>query len=263
MDAASSGRPAVRTAALVAGAFLVSLALRIAVARDLLASDPLVQIPVLDDREYIDMARAMAEGRAEPWFFAPLYPWLLSFTVRLLEQAMPLACLTNAVLGATATATAAAAGTAMHSRMAGVIAACLHGLAGVFLFHDALPGQESALALLHLVALLLAVRLTRDARPWTALLLGAVAGVAVLGRGTSAALVLLAVPAIAARVPRQRWRIAALCAAGLASVLVPAAIRNASVAGDFSPLPWARGPNLYAANGPDARATTSFYSSEL
>jgi hypothetical protein len=260
---AAAPSPARLAWAVVAVCVAVSASVRAVVLHDLLAADPLLRVAVLDDRAYLAMARAVAERRGEPWFLAPLHPWIVAQASRFADLGLPLACGVNAVLGVVASALAAAAGCALHSRAAGLAAGLLHALSGVFVFHDVLPGQEPALTALHLAGLLIAVRAGRAGGPGTFAALGACAGVAALGRATSVALVLLAVPAWLRSDRRRRVLAAAACAAGLLLVLGLASSRNASVAGDFTPFPWSGGPNLYAANGPDARATVAFHAADL
>ena len=242
---------------------VVSLVIRSLVLRDLLAEDPLFHVPVLDDRAYLDIARSMADGRTDPWFLAPLYPWLLWLAAVVLPLGMPLACGINVVLGAAGSVAATAAATSLHSRTAGFIAGLLHASCGAFVFQDVTPGQEPALSLLHLLALCFAVRLARRRDPRSAALLGGCAGIAVLGRGTSMSLLLLAAPVLLRSDRGAALRLAAACGAGLLLTLIPAAVGNASLGGGPTPLPWSGGPNLYAANGPDSRATVSFYAADL
>ncbi len=263
MSEVGSDRTAARAWPVVVGVVAISLAVRWLVLRDLLAADPLLKAPTLDDRAYLDMARAMNAGERGAWFLAPVYPWVVAAASRLFPFGMPLACGVDVALGAAASGALAAAGCALHSRTAGVIAGLAHALVAAFVFLDVTPGQETALVLLHALAFLAAIRLT-DGGGWkTAALFGVCVGVAVLGRATSVAALLFAVPAFVRADARRRLRVGAACAAGLLVVLLPAALRNASVTGDFTPLPWSGGPNLYAANGPDARATISFFAKDL
>jgi 4-amino-4-deoxy-L-arabinose transferase-like glycosyltransferase len=196
---------------------------------------------------------------------APLYPWTLAAASAGATPGMASAERLSVLVGALTAATVAVAARAVHSSLAGWIAGALYAFAGAFVFQDVLPGQEPLLCLLHAAGLLLAARFLAGGRPWTAAAFGAVVGAAVLGRSTSAALgVAFAVAAIARATPRRRaWLAALLAAAGAAVVLVPAAARNVSAAGEFSPFPWSGGPNFYLANGPEARRETAFSSAEL
>ena len=65
--------------------------------------DPLVRSPVLDAREIVDLALAIAQGELprEPFYRAPGYAWLLSLLLRagVSEATLPtLAVLINAML---------------------------------------------------------------------------------------------------------------------------------------------------------------------
>src|SRR5205814_5013817 len=94
---------------------------------------------------------------------------------------------------------------------------------------------------------------------------GVVAGAAVLGRSVSASLgaALVVVAAAHVRPPRRAAVGIALAVLGAAAVLLPAALRNASATGDFTPLPWSGGPNFYLANGPESRRTLNYAAKEL
>src|SRR5258705_5884685 len=86
-----------------------------------------------------------------------------------------------------------------------------------------------------------------------------------LGRATTWVLAVAFAAVALARVrPMRRALVGvAFAALGAAVVLIPAAIRNASAFGDFTPLPWSGGTNLYMANGPFSRQFATFASPEI
>lgn len=245
--------------AAAAACALVAGAARVWVHRDLYANDPTLAVPVLDDRYYLETIARIARGERFDSFLAHLHPWLASVAGAGKEPTLAFLGGVNAVLGALTSGVVALAAGLAAGRRAALVAGLLHALAGVFLFHDVLPGQEAGVGLGAALAIACGVALLRpDLRRFAALAavgLGVGVGIAALGRGTSLALLACALPAVGTR--RPRLGTAALCAAGLALVLCAGAVRNQRVGGPLSPFPWSGGANLYLANGPDARTTVS------
>ena len=248
---------------------LVAGAARWWVHRDLHASDPTLLSPVLDDAYYLEVAERIGRGDSFDSFLAHLHPWMA--TRLSMWSALTVATLggMNAVLGALTSGIVAWAAGVTAGRRAAYAAGGLHALAGVFLFHDVLPGQEAAIGLAAAVTILCGTALVVGRRPYAirlaALGLGVAIGVATLGRGTSLALLACAIPGWLRR-PRTAAGVrlcAVLCAAGLALVLLAGAGWNQHVGGPFSPFPWSGGVNAYLTNGPDARATVSMTAGEL
>lgn len=231
------------------------------------AGNPLFELAILDDRNYLDLARELASGSggATSWFLAPLYPFVLSLAGSVGGFSLATASVLSLLCGVGTTALVALGARRLHGPVAGWIGGLLQALAGTFVFHDILPGQEPLLCLLHAAGFLLTLRLLERPAAAPAVALGLLAGVAMLGRATSIALPLAALVVLLPRCDGRgpRLRLAGALVAGLALVLVPAALRNLSVVGDLTPFPWSGGVNLYMANGPDARAGTTFGAREL
>ncbi len=242
----------------------VALVIRLWVLFEQRGANPLYTLAILDDRTYLDLAIGLRDGSASrPWFLAPLHPAVLALVSA--TPTMLTVSLVNLTAGVATSVAAAWTARALHSQAAGWVSGLLVAGGGTFVFHDTLPGQEPLLALLHVVGVLLVVRWLRTGALLDAGLLGVVAGVATMGRATSLALAAAALLLAATRLrPRAtQLRGTGALVLGLALVLVPAALRNHRVAGDFTPLPWSGGVNLYMANGPDARELTAFGAREL
>ncbi len=253
---------------------VVALALRLWVLFEERAGNPLFRLAILDDGQYLDLAAAYADGSpARPWFLAPLYPYLLSVVAASARPSMLAASLLNVVAGTLTAVCAALAARDLVGRgtgdraggLAGWLAGGALALSGTFVFHDALPGQEPLLCLLHVAAFWAGLRWLRSGSPPAAGAAGLAAGVASMGRATSLGIAVAAAALALTRLRPARRALPGLAALllGLAVVLVPAALRNRSVAGDLTPFPWSGGVNLYVANGPDARAETAFVAREL
>lgn len=239
---------------------VTSLALRFWTLDQQRAGNPLFRTAILDDQRYLDIVTGNAPSQA--WFHGPLYSWVLSL-VGAAELAS--ACAVNAFVGVVTSVAIALVARQLHSDRAGWIAGLIHAAAGVFVFHDIIPGPAALLGLLHVVALGLAVAWCRSGSWWLGGLVGVVTGVAMMGRPTAAALGPAALFVAWRAIPsRKRFLVgSAAAAAGLLLVLFPAALRNQSVIGEFTPLPWNGGVNAYAANGPEARRSLSIQASEF
>ncbi len=258
-ERAGSTRGALAAVASACG--IVGLTLRGLVHGDLYALDPLLAQPVLDDAAYLSMARSLVEGGAGAWFLAPLHPWIAARLATFLELDLALLGGLNAVAGGLTSAVVALLAARLAGLRGGLCAGLIHALAGTFVFHDVLPGQEPLLGLLFAVACLAALRLERTGDELSAGALGLLIGVAMLGRGTSVALLLAAVPGLR-RSERPRRAILSLTA-GLILALAPATVRNLVVADAMTPFPSSGGANIYLASGPDSRAAVAFAAHEM
>jgi tetratricopeptide (TPR) repeat protein len=244
----------------------VALATRLLVLFDQRADNPLFTLGILDDGLYLQLAAGLTDG-SDPraWFLAPLYPWALAAASSVLGPGMLTASLVNVAAGTLAAVLAALAARDLHSQAAGWFAGGLVAFAGTFVFHDVLPGQEPLLCLLHVAGASAALRWLRGGAVLDAGWAGLASGVAAMGRATSLSIALaaLALAALRLRPARRLLPGVAALVLGVLVVLLPAALRNRSVAGDLTPFPWSGGVNLYVANGPDARAETAFVAREL
>lgn len=258
------------------GVALLSLAVRVWVLTEQLATNPMLRAAWLDDGYYIAFARALTEGVPRSWFMAPAYPGLLALAAPFGggEIDLALACWVNVPLGVGTSVAIALCARSLHSPAAGWIAGLLHALLGAFAFLDTTPGQEPLLCLLHVLAFATALWLARRVSvseggrvargvAWPAGALGVASGLAVLGRSTSIVLLLGLLPVLRRLGARGRGVAMGAAAAGLLAALVPAALVNGTLNGDPNPLPWGGGPVLYFGNGPDSRASTSYLAMQL
>jgi tetratricopeptide (TPR) repeat protein len=233
-------------------------------------------------------AQALAAGDwlgREVFFQAPLYPYLLGVLYRLAGDGPLAVHLLQAVMGAAACGLLAAAGWLFFGRRVGLLAGLGLALYPPSIFLEGLI-QKSALDLLLTGALLVALGLLArrpTVRRWlaaglllgllvlsreNALILAAVllawlwlgwrgrpATVAPAGAGTAAGgSATVAMPAAA--IPRRmRWAWTAGLAAGLGLVLLPVALRNQVVGGEWALTTSNLGVNFYIGNNPQANGT--------
>ena len=133
-------------AALPAAVGVVALLLRLWVLVDQRADNPLYTLAILDDRTYLDLAAAVRDASdPQPWFLAPLHPWVLGLVSS--APTMLTASFVNLVAGTLTAVAAAWAARDLHSSAAGWVTGALVAGAGTFVFHDTLPGQEALLGL--------------------------------------------------------------------------------------------------------------------
>lgn len=226
---------------------------------------PLGQVPVLDQREFISLAHAMADNSlpAEPFYRAPGYAAFLAIFLLLgtpAEQLFRAALLLGALLHALNAWLCARAAREWVSDESAVPAGLLYALNPV-LVHFALQANDATLGLTCFLAGLGALgAATKEARPrpkaWLAASLAWALATVVR---PNYLLGWLAVPALAA----LRTRSLRITAGALAGVVVFAGLGlwQLAVSGTFGFLP-AQGPyNLWASNQPGAHGR--YYTQKL
>ena len=207
---------------------------------------------------YDDWARALAAGDwlGQGIFYqAPLYPYFLGALYAVFGHDLLAVRIVQCILGALACALLGAAGSQFFCRTIGVFSGILLAVYPTAFFADGLI-QKSSLDIffvcLFLVALAAAMELR--ARPLAWLACGVVLGMLTLTRENALALVPVAVAFIALQRRDAGWRVRAGASLlfGLALALLPVAVRNTMVGGEFHLTTAQLGPNLYIGNNPTA-----------
>jgi tetratricopeptide (TPR) repeat protein len=195
----------------------------------------------------------------EVFYQAPLYPYFLATVYWLLGQDVFIVRAVQILLGACSCVLIFLAGWQMFSRGAGKLAGILLALYAPAIFFDGLI-QKSALDLFLLcVALWLASGLER--KPTSYLrwcVLGMAMGALVLTRENALVLVAGILFWLTLRfrgLGRQRLVLATLFLAGLAALLLPVAVRNQVVGGEFHLTTSQFGPNFFIGNHKGATGT--------
>ena len=199
----------------------------------------------MDSQEYDRWAQEIASGSwlgSQVFFQAPLYPYLLAVLYAVFGRSLDAVYLTQIGLAVAGIWALYRAGREMGGERVGLAAAGLAAFYGPFLFHDVQLLKES-LAVSATCFLLWA--LTR--KRW--LVAGLLLGVLALLRENA----LLLLPFLAAG--KGFVRRGALLLAGLILALLPVAIRNGIVGGDFLPTTFQGGVNFYIGNNPEADGT--------
>jgi len=213
----------------------------------------------MDSQEYDRWARALAAGDwlgSEPFFQAPLYPYLVALVYRLTGVSTDAVYLLQIAVAVAALAALARAADRMLGAPHGLVAAALGALYGPFVFHDVQLLKESfaVSAACLLLAVLAAARAGGRARTWLGA--GAVLGLLALLRENALLLApLLALLALRRGERRASLARVALFAAGVLLPLAPVAARNAALGGGFLPTTWQGGVNFWIGNHAGADGT--------
>jgi tetratricopeptide (TPR) repeat protein len=226
----------------------------------------------LDTTVYTQLASRAAAGdwTLGPglYFVSPLYIYFLA-AILAFAQSFTAARVIQILLGTAAVGLIFSASRAWFNTRAGWLAAILAALTGLFTFHEVLLLQAALdpfLTAAGLAALALAFeaetrgarREARKARLWF-VASGLAFGVQTLNRpNVLIPAALIAGLLLCRAVVRGGWRAAGpglFMAAGLALALAPVTIRNAVVAGDWSPASSHGGLNFYIGNNAEADGT--------
>ncbi|HEY0515271.1 MAG TPA: tetratricopeptide repeat protein [Thermoanaerobaculia bacterium] len=242
----------------------LALALRLAhlwAVRD----QPFVSWLAMDSQEYDRWAVGIAAGDwlgSRVFFQAPLYPYLLAAVYAVLGHRLALVYLLQILLAVAGCWALYRAGREMDGERTGLAAALLAAIYGPFLFYDVQLLKES-LAVTVTGFLLWTLTLAQARSPRSRRGLGAwlgtglLLGVLALLRENALLLVPFLLPLAWNR--EDRWgglaRRGGALVAGLVLALLPVAIRNGVVGGDFLPTSSQGGVNFYIGNNPGADGT--------
>lgn len=229
--------------ALLATAFVIRLAHWWAV-RD----EPFFAWLAMDSQEYDRWAQGIANGDwlgSQVFFQAPLYPYALGLLYAVFGRSLDAVYLFQIVLAVAGCWALYRAGRLMGGERVGLAAAGLAAFYGPFLFHDVQLLKESAA-----VAGVSFLLWSLAARRWFAA--GVLLGILALLRENALLLLPFLLPLAAAKGFVRR---SAALIGGLFLALLPVAIRNGVVGGDFLPTTFQGGVNFYIGNNPEADGT--------
>lgn len=238
----------------LAGIFLLALLARLTALVELRGT-PWNDVLLGDSSYFHAWGSSIAAGTArgdQPFFQAPLYPYVLGGIFALFGNALTLVRVLQSVLGALAAVLVAAGTRRFASERAGWIAGALAALYAPAVWYD-LQIEKTSLTT-SISAALFFLMVTRDPRRriGTALAAGIALGALVLLRQNAAVLALPVGAAFLGPGDRPRGRTLAALGIGAALFLVPVARHNLA-AGDV-PLPTTSnaGVNFYIGNGAQA-----------
>ncbi|MDX1642786.1 MAG: glycosyltransferase family 39 protein [Thermoanaerobaculia bacterium] len=223
---------------------------------------PFVGSLVMDSEEYDRWAREIAGGEwlgSEPFFQAPLYPYLLAVVYAVVGIAsaarLDAVYLLQIVLAVAGCWALYRAGRLLGGSRLGLAAAGLAAVYGPFLFYDVQLLKESLAVTTVSFLLWGLVAAARGGRLGVWLAVGVGAGVLVLLRENALLVVPFLLPVAVVPGRSGALRRMTLVVAGLALVLAPVAVRNAAVGGGFLPTTFQGGVNFYIGNNASADGT--------
>ena len=237
--------------------FALALSLRLLHLWQLRAS-PFLEFELGDGAVYAAWARRIAAGDwlgSEVFFQSPLYPYFLATVYTILGDDPLLVRGLQCVLSAAACALLASAGASLFSQGAGIVAGLLLATYAPSIFLDALLQKSVFDVFFVCLALWLGARLALTPRFGLAAALGVAVGLLAIARENALILVgvlgvwLLVLRGVALR---RRLILAGCFAAGLAAAMLPIALRNFWVGGEFYLTTSQLGMNLYLGNHPGA-----------
>ena len=245
-------------AAIVAGA----LALRLWNVAELAAHDPFFARPSVDEQMYHEWAQRIAAGdwRGDQVFLnGPLYPYLLGGLYAIVGPSVYAARAAQAVIGALSCALTWWVGRRRFAPAVALGAAALVAVSRMLIFYDSVLVADALMVPLALLAAAAAIAALD--RPglvrWFAV--GIASGLGALARPN-----LLLVGALCAAWAAVSGRDHALparagwlagFALGALVCIAPVTWRNYAVSGDFVPITYSGGLNLFIGNNPDATGT--------
>jgi tetratricopeptide (TPR) repeat protein len=262
-SSADLNRPALRDRFLpvAVAIFLVSLIVRLVHLYQIRRA-PFFTLLMGDAQSYHAWAQRLAAGDwigSDVFYQAPLYPYFLGLVYTLLGEAPITVRLCQAVIGSLACVWLAFAASRLFSRPAGIVAGLMLAFYAPAIFFDGLI-QKSVLDafLLCLALALFSVLIVQPVRRRSWLWVGVTLGCLTLSRENAvvfASAVLLWLLSCQRHLARARLALAGFLLAGLAIVLLPVALRNKIVSGEFHLTTSQFGPNFYIGNNEAASGT--------
>jgi 4-amino-4-deoxy-L-arabinose transferase-like glycosyltransferase len=245
-------------AAIVAGA----LTLRLWNVAELAAHDPFFARPSVDELMYHEWAQQIAAGhwRGDQVFLnGPLYPYLLGGLYALAGPSLYAARAAQAVIGALSCALVWWVGRRRFAPAVALGAAGLVAASRMLIFYDSVLVADALMVPLALGAAGAAFAAHDRPGPARWFAVGIASGLGALARPN---LLLVGASCVAWAAVGQRDRALAARAGWLAAFalgalvcIAPVTWRNYSVSGDFVPITYSGGLNLFIGNNPDADGT--------
>jgi tetratricopeptide (TPR) repeat protein len=222
---------------------------------------PFFELRIGDGEAYHLWAQRIAAGDwlgQDVFYQAPLYPYFLAIVYRIFGDGALQLRLIQAIIGATSCALLAVAGARLWGKR-GILAGVILATYPTAIFLDGL--LEKSVLVTMFTALLLALLATSpgNTRPHRWLATGIVLGLLVLTRENAILLIVPVLLWITLSTGRESlWNpsgVVPMFLAGSALVLLPVAVRNYAVGGEFHLTTSQFGPNLYIGNHLGASGT--------
>jgi len=215
---------------------------------------PFFDHPIMDASYHDAWAREIAGGslvRSEPFFRAPLYSYVLALIYSVSDGSYLLPRMLQLILGGLTSAVVYLLGRRLMGRTAGITAGIIAAAYPVLIYFDGELLTESLFTFFCALSLLLLDMAVRKRRPGLWVWPGLCLGLALITRPTVGLFVPLAL-AGCIWLARRKTLAALALLAGLAIPVTPVTVHNYAVSGEFIPVVWQGGLNLYLGNNPSA-----------
>jgi tetratricopeptide (TPR) repeat protein len=215
---------------------------------------PFFNHPIMDASYHDTWAREIAGGglmRSEPFFRAPLYSYALAFVYSVSEGSYLVPRIIQFILGGLTSAMVYLLGRRLMGRTAGIVAGLIAAVYPVLIYFDGDLLSESLFTFLCTLSLLLLDAAARGRNPGLWLWPGLSLGLALITRPTVGLFVPMALVGCI-WLARRRALAALILLAGLVIPVAPVTLHNYAVSGEFIPVVWQGGLNLYLGNNPSA-----------
>jgi 4-amino-4-deoxy-L-arabinose transferase-like glycosyltransferase len=241
--------------------FATALTLRLLHLREIGLHDPFFELPAAGARLYHQWAIEIAGGNwlGEGVFvLAPLYAYFLGLLYALFGSGVAVAMIANSLVGALSCVLVVAVGRRFFDRRVALIAGAMLAADSMSIFYSGM--LVTANLLVPLVLLLVLAAFQAHESPGAARWFGAgvALGLCVLGRQALLLFtpLLLAWPALSRNSSASRRAVwGALLVAGVATVILPASLRNYAVSGESALVNAGGGISFYAGNHPRANGS--------
>ena len=210
-------------------------------------ASPYFTNPVIDAATYDDAARAIAQGHGHPdviFWQPPGYSYFLALIYAVAGSGYLAPRLAQAVLGALSACLTAWIGARVFGRRVGLGAGYVVAFYGMLIYYDGELLTPTLTIALQLAAVALALKALQHPRSETLLWGGSGLLVGLASVVTAPSLVIAGVLAVFAR--RRAWTVILSTALAIA----PVTLRNLNRGGEFIPISWNAGINLYIGNNP-------------
>jgi Flp pilus assembly protein TadD len=211
---------------------------------------PFFDHPIMDASYHDSWAREIAGGslvRGEPFFRAPLYSYFLALVYSISGGSYLLPRLIQFALGGLTAVITLSLARRLIGLTAGVVAGLLCAVYPVLIYFEGELLTETLFIFLTMLGILLVDTARSGQRLRTWLSGGLVLGLALVTRPTIALFLPVAVGG-ALFSARRKSAAALILVAGIVIPVVPAAVHNYLASGEFIPVVWQGGINLYLGN---------------
>lgn len=238
----------------LSGGLLVRLAYVLQSAR----ADPMFFDPTMDALFHHQWAQAIIRGGwlAEmPFFRAPLYPYFLALVYKVFGVNLLVPRLVQALIGSASCGMVYLLGLELFDRRAALAAGVAATVYPLLVYFDGELLIPTLLIFMLLVGMLLLYKCERRDRYWFAP--GALWGLASITQPNVLAFVGLTPIWFWLTYRRGMWRRVVPFGLALIAVILPVAVRNLVVSGEFIPIAWQAGTNFVIGNNPDSDGMTA------